>query len=87
MLQAYRQHVAERAALGIPPLPLEAKQVADLIELCFASTMDPDGEQYLRQMRSAARDASFLRWAPAAAERLGAPLSGYIWEGHLGNRA
>jgi aconitase B len=21
MLQAYRQHVAERAALGIPPLP------------------------------------------------------------------
>ncbi|MDD0809507.1 bifunctional aconitate hydratase 2/2-methylisocitrate dehydratase [Curvibacter sp. RS43] len=33
MLQAYRQHTAERAALGIPPLPLEAKQVAELIEL------------------------------------------------------
>ncbi len=33
MLQAYRQHVAERAALGIPPLPLDAKQVAALIEL------------------------------------------------------
>jgi aconitate hydratase 2/2-methylisocitrate dehydratase len=33
MLQAYRQHVAERAALGIPPLPLDAKQVAELIEL------------------------------------------------------
>jgi aconitate hydratase 2/2-methylisocitrate dehydratase len=33
MLQAYRQHVAERAALGIPPLPLSAKQVAELIEL------------------------------------------------------
>ena len=33
MLQAYRQHVAERAALGIPPLPLNAQQVADLIEL------------------------------------------------------
>ncbi len=54
--------------------------VADLIELCFASTMDPDGEQYLRQLRNAARDASFLRWAPAAAERLATPLSGYIWE-------
>ena len=26
MLQAYRDHVAERAALGIPPLPLSAKQ-------------------------------------------------------------
>lgn len=33
MLQAYRQHAAERAALGIPPLPLNAQQVADLIEL------------------------------------------------------
>ena len=33
MLKAYRDHVAERAALGIPPLALDAKQVADLIEL------------------------------------------------------
>ncbi|QDQ87184.1 bifunctional aconitate hydratase 2/2-methylisocitrate dehydratase [Alcaligenaceae bacterium SJ-26] len=33
MLEAYRQHAAERAALGIPPLPLSAQQTADLIEL------------------------------------------------------
>jgi aconitate hydratase 2/2-methylisocitrate dehydratase len=33
MLQTYRHHVAERAALGIPPLPLDAKQTAELIEL------------------------------------------------------
>jgi aconitate hydratase 2/2-methylisocitrate dehydratase len=33
MLNAYRQHVAERAALGIPPLPLSAPQTADLVEL------------------------------------------------------
>ena len=33
MLDTYRQHVAERAALGIPPLPLTAKQTAELIEL------------------------------------------------------
>ncbi|WP_215782146.1 bifunctional aconitate hydratase 2/2-methylisocitrate dehydratase [Paludibacterium sp. B53371] len=33
MLEAYRQHVAERAALGIPPLPLSAKQVEELVEL------------------------------------------------------
>ncbi|NML15532.1 bifunctional aconitate hydratase 2/2-methylisocitrate dehydratase [Azohydromonas caseinilytica] len=33
MLQAYRQHAAERAALGIPPLALSAKQTAELIEL------------------------------------------------------
>ena len=28
MLEAYRHHVAERAALGIPPLPLTAQQTA-----------------------------------------------------------
>jgi aconitate hydratase 2/2-methylisocitrate dehydratase len=33
MLEAYRHHAAERAALGIPPLPLNAQQTADLIEL------------------------------------------------------
>ena len=33
MLKAYRDHVAERAALGIPPLPLSAKQTGELIEL------------------------------------------------------
>ncbi|MDE3011122.1 MAG: bifunctional aconitate hydratase 2/2-methylisocitrate dehydratase [Pseudomonadota bacterium] len=33
MLEAYRQHAAERASYGIPPLPLTAQQTADLIEL------------------------------------------------------
>ncbi|WP_295953174.1 bifunctional aconitate hydratase 2/2-methylisocitrate dehydratase, partial [uncultured Xanthomonas sp.] len=33
MLEAYRHHVAERAALGIPPLPLSAQQTAQVIEL------------------------------------------------------
>ena len=33
MLQAYVSHVAERAALGIPPLPLSAKQTGELVEL------------------------------------------------------
>lgn len=33
MLEAYRAHVAERAALGIPPLPLSAKQTTELVEL------------------------------------------------------
>ncbi|WP_296176293.1 bifunctional aconitate hydratase 2/2-methylisocitrate dehydratase [uncultured Brevundimonas sp.] len=36
MLETYRLHVAERAALGIPPLPLSAEQTADLIELIKA---------------------------------------------------
>ena len=33
MLKDYRAHVAERAKQGIVPLPLNAEQVADLIEL------------------------------------------------------
>jgi aconitate hydratase 2/2-methylisocitrate dehydratase len=40
MLQTYRQHVAERAALGIPPLPLDAKQTADLVELLKSPPAD-----------------------------------------------
>ncbi len=36
MLQTYRTHVAERAALGIPPLPLSSAQTAALIELLKA---------------------------------------------------
>ncbi|WP_447045463.1 bifunctional aconitate hydratase 2/2-methylisocitrate dehydratase [Vreelandella sp. H-I2] len=33
MLEAYRQHVEERAAEGVPPKPLNAEQVASLVEL------------------------------------------------------
>ena len=42
MLQNYRAHVAERAALGIPPLPLSAKQTGELIELL---KQPPAGEE------------------------------------------
>ena len=33
MLKAYRQHVAERSAINLPPLPLSAEQVAQVVEL------------------------------------------------------
>ena len=33
MLEAYRKHVAERAAEGVVPKPLDAHQVAELVEL------------------------------------------------------
>ena len=42
MLEAYRQHVAERAALNIPAKPLSPEQVADLVELLKAP---PAGEE------------------------------------------
>lgn len=42
MLENYRKHVKQRAQMGIPPKPLDAKQVADLIELL---KMPPSGEE------------------------------------------
>ena len=42
MLKSYRAHVAERAALGIPALPLSAKQTGELIELLKSP---PAGEE------------------------------------------
>lgn len=47
MLEAYREHVAERQALGIPPLPLEAQATA---QLCERLKHAPVGEQTLLQM-------------------------------------
>src|SRR5690554_5376401 len=42
MLEAYRHHVAERAALDIPPLPLTAAQTAEVVDLLRAP---PPGEE------------------------------------------
>ncbi|MGB5968834.1 MAG: bifunctional aconitate hydratase 2/2-methylisocitrate dehydratase, partial [Spirulinaceae cyanobacterium] len=42
MLKEYRQQVAERAALGIPPLPLDTEQTA---QLCDLLKDPPSGEE------------------------------------------
>ncbi|MEM9217444.1 MAG: bifunctional aconitate hydratase 2/2-methylisocitrate dehydratase [Cyanobacteria bacterium P01_F01_bin.150] len=42
MLKSYRNHVSERAALGIPPLPLNDEQTA---ELCEMLQNPPTGEE------------------------------------------
>ncbi len=54
--------------------------VADLVETCFADTLDADGRRYIQQMRSAARSPSYLLWAAVVAERVSLPLSGFVWE-------
>ena len=54
--------------------------VADLVEKCFADTMDADGRNYIQQMRHAGQDNVFLRWASNAVETVSMPLSGYVWE-------
>jgi len=54
--------------------------VADLIELCFSSTMDTEGKRYIQDMRRAGSDNAFLKWANQAAESTSLPLTGYVWE-------
>jgi aconitate hydratase 2/2-methylisocitrate dehydratase len=50
MLEAYRQHVAQRAALGIPPLPLNAQQTSQLCELLKNPT-EEEKEELLMLLR------------------------------------
>jgi GNAT superfamily N-acetyltransferase len=55
----------------------DLRAVADLVELCFADTLDPDGRNYLARMRLAASGSSFLNMAKGWSA---APWAGYVWE-------
>ncbi len=50
MLEAYRQHVADRAKLGIPPLPLTAEQTTELCEL-LKNPPEAEKEELLMLLR------------------------------------
>jgi ribosomal protein S18 acetylase RimI-like enzyme len=58
----------------------DLSQVADLVESCFAKYRDQEGEEYVRQMRRASHDKSWLRWASSTMEGASMPLTGYVWE-------
>lgn len=58
----------------------DLEAVADLVEACFAETLDEDGRRYVEQMQAAARNPRYLRWATAVAENVSLPLTGYVWE-------
>lgn len=74
MLENYRQHVAERAALGIPALPLSAQQTADLIELI---KNPPAGEEdfllelFVHRVPAGVDDAAMVKASYLAAVSLG----------------
>ena len=54
--------------------------VSDLVELCFADRLSPDGEALLRKMRSSAHNKRFQDWAYSMAGRVSMPFTGYVWE-------
>ncbi len=64
--------------------PLDVRRdlggVADLVEQCFADTLDTDGKRYIHQMRSLSRNPGTLNWISSLSERTYLPLSGYVWE-------
>jgi ribosomal protein S18 acetylase RimI-like enzyme len=55
-------------------------KVADLVEVCFFDTLDPDGRQYLAEMRRAAHNPSLMGWASNLIDESPMPPSGYVWE-------
>jgi ribosomal protein S18 acetylase RimI-like enzyme len=54
--------------------------VADLVELCFADSMDADGRDYLRHIRRIARNHSFYSPGGNLAPGGRLPVQGYVWE-------
>ena len=81
MLESYRQHVAERAALGIPPLPLSAEQTNGLIALL---KNPPAGEEAFlmdlltNRVPAGVDDAAKVKAAFLAAIVSGADQSGLV---------
>lgn len=58
----------------------DLKAVADLVETCFADTLDEDGRRYVDHMRNASRNPRYLRWALSVADNTPTPFSGFVWE-------
>ena len=58
----------------------DINQVADLIELCFAETLDQEGHGYLRHMRAAAQRGGTFHWTGLLADSGPMPLNGFVWE-------
>ena len=69
---------------SLPIRPFDVRSdllsVSDLVELCFADRLTPDGEALLRKMRSSARNQRFQEWAYHMAGRVSMPFTGYVWE-------
>ena len=59
MLQEYRQQVAERAQLGIPPLPLDAQQTSALCELLKNPPTGEEGFQRNEHRRLITRNPRY----------------------------
>ena len=58
----------------------DLEAVADLIELCFSDTLDPEGRNFLKGMRDSARNASVMGWTDSLIDHSPTPQTGLVWE-------
>lgn len=56
----------------------ELSAVANLVEMCFADTMDPDGRDYIKHLRFLAQ--GHTGWGANPFEQLQLPVQGFLWE-------
>jgi ribosomal protein S18 acetylase RimI-like enzyme len=54
-------------------------QIADLVEICFAPYLDAEGRDYVRHIRTAARDYAGYILDNSAPESSSLPFHGYVW--------
>jgi GNAT superfamily N-acetyltransferase len=74
--------------LSNPPLPTQIRpinprrdlsRVADLIEMCFEETLDPDGRNYLKRMRQVSRKSG-TQWFDPPAFFSNLTTDGFVWQ-------
>ena len=66
MLEEYRNHVAERSAENLPPLPLDAEQTAALVELLKNPTAGEEEtlvELFVHRVPPGVDDAAYVKAA------------------------
>ncbi|MDM5270753.1 bifunctional aconitate hydratase 2/2-methylisocitrate dehydratase [Sulfurovum sp. zt1-1] len=66
LIEEYKAHTAERAELGVPPLPLTAEQVAELVELLKVSPIadqDYAMDMFENKVPAGVDDAAYVKAA------------------------
>lgn len=58
----------------------DLEAVANLVELCFADSLDPDGKNFIHRMRILARNRGVLKWTNLNNDWSGMPFSGFVWD-------
>ena len=76
-MKVVKDHASSK--IRLVDLDRDLIDIAELIELSFASHLDSDGHSYIRQLRRAAMDKRYRSWVPGASERITTPVYGYTW--------